>query len=94
MTRLRDQDERLTVRAGTAKDAQARLLPISARPSAVVPMAKTDPAGRGSAADAVAFGELGERLGSIKTWAPTVLKARGINPAWVEGRCRPTAVHA
>jgi integrase len=80
----------LTVRAETAKDDETRLLPISSRLAAVLEMARTDPAGREYPLEAFVFGELGERVGSIKkSWETAVLKAHGVTPQWVKGTLSP-----
>jgi hypothetical protein len=48
-------------------------------------MAKTDLAGREYPLEAFVFGELGQRVGSIKkAWETAVLKAHGVAPQWVK----------
>lgn len=54
------------LRAETAKDRDVRAVPISSRLSAVLEMAKTDPAGREYPAIAYVFGLLGGPVQSVK----------------------------
>jgi integrase len=56
----------ITVRAETAKDGDVRLILISSKLAGFLEMAKTDPAGKDYAPEKYVFGELGERLGSIR----------------------------
>jgi integrase len=51
---------------GAKKTGRARLLPMSARLAAVFDMAQTDPAGRRYPPTAYVFGQLGERVRSVK----------------------------
>jgi integrase len=49
-------------------------------------MARSDPAGRPYLADAHVFGNVGQRLKSIKrAWATVLLKAHGHTPIWIDG---------
>ena len=89
---LTDTSGVITVRAETAKDRDVRLIPISARLHGFLHMAKTAPTGKDYPADAFVFGELGERLGSIKkAWETVVLKAHDIDPVWVGGKLSPAS---
>ena len=73
----------LTIRAEKAKDGDTRVLPISARLSAVLTMAKTDPAGHDFKAEAYVFGELGQQVANVKrAWETCVLRAHGHEPVW------------
>ena len=80
----------ITVRGETAKDAEPRLIPISSRLAAFLELAKTDPAGRDYTPKKFVFGELGERVASIKrAWETALLKAHGHTPVWVAGKLSP-----
>ncbi len=82
----------LTIRAYHAKDAETRVLPISARLAAVLEMARTDPAGQPYPPDAYVFGDGGRRMKSLKrAWATTVLRAHGYRPVWMHGSLAPAS---
>jgi integrase len=73
----------ITIRAENAKDSDTRVLPISARLSAVLKMAKTDPAGKEYKPADYVFGELGKQVDNTKrAWETCVLKAHGHTPQW------------
>jgi integrase len=73
----------LRIRAETAKDAETRVLPISARLAAVLEMAKIDPAGNEYEPSDFVFGECGRQVTDIKkAWETAVLKAAGYTPTW------------
>jgi integrase len=76
-----------TIRAENAKDGETRILPISSRLSAVLEMARTDPAGRPLGPDAFVFGDgVGRQVKTIKrAWETAVLKAHGHDPRWGTG---------
>jgi integrase len=82
----------LTIRAEKAKDGDTRVLPISARLSAILKMAKTDPAGKDYKPAAYVFGELGLQVDNIKrAWETCVLKAHGHEPEWAKTGLAPTS---
>jgi integrase len=73
----------LTIRGEHTKDAETRVLPISARLAAILTMARTDPTGQVYPPAAFVFGELGERTGRItRAWSTCVLKAHGHRPTY------------
>ena len=77
----------ITVRGETAKDGDVRLIPVSTRLAGFLEMAKTGPDGKEYTPERFVFGELGERLGSIKkSWETAVLKAHGVKPKWIGGK--------
>ena len=60
----------ITIRAEHAKDAETRVLPISAKLAAILKMARTDPTGQNYPPTGFVFGELGERTGTItRAWS-------------------------
>jgi integrase len=67
----------LRIRAENAKDAEERILPLSARLKAVLEMGQTDPAGQPFGADRYVFGDtVGRRVRAIKTaWRATCRRA-------------------
>ena len=75
----------ITVRAETSKTKPGRVIPISARLSAVLEHAKTGPTGRDFEPDDFVFGDaIGRRLTNIaKAWETCLLKAHGHTPRWV-----------
>jgi len=74
------------VERGAKKTGRSRLLPMSARLSATLDMAKTDPAGRPYPPAAYVFGQLGARVREIKkAWETCVLRAHGHEPHWTKG---------
>ena len=77
----------LTVRAETAKDDDARPIPISSRLAGFLEIARTCPDGNDFPPDAFVFGELDKPLGSIKkAWETAVLKAHGVKPVWIDSK--------
>ena len=73
----------LTIRAEKAKDAESRVLPVSARLRPVLEMARTDPAGNDYKPTAYVFGELGLPVCDPKrAWETALLKANGHDPVW------------
>ena len=80
------------IEVGAKKTGRARTLPISTRLSAILEMAKLDPAGREYGPHTYVFGELGERIGSIKkAWETAVLRAHGHEPEWADGALAPAS---
>jgi integrase len=73
------------VERGAKKTGRSCLLPMSARLSATLDMAKTDPAGRQYPPAAYVFGQLGARVRHIKkAWETCVLRAHGHEPQWTK----------
>jgi integrase len=71
------------VEQGARKTSQPRQLPVSARLAAVFEMARLDPTGRPYPPAAYVFGQLGQRVRSIKkAWETCVLRAHGHAPTW------------
>jgi integrase len=82
----------LMIRAEKAKTGSTRVLPISARLSAVLKMAKTDPAGKDYGADKFVFGDVGQPVANIKrAWETCILKAHGHPPTWTGTTLSPAS---
>ena len=84
--------QELRVRAEHAKDAEERVIPISARLHAVLQMARTAPDGEELGAEAFVFGDAtGAPITTFKrAWHATILHANGITPDWRGGHGKLT----